>query len=419
MSVADLIQSPQFQKLSIADQHKYLKEKSDVFNSYSPKDQGTILYNAKTASLNQPDYGTTDKPKTPAGGESTPKEDEGFVPTVMSDIGGLLTTNPIDTIKGAFKGQVDEFKKAGDSKNSPLERFGHGLAGVVPLVGPMAASAGEAYGEGRPGEGTARAFEALAPEALKSLPEGSITNPLKGAYEGARDAKITHPFLKGAAGEFLAHSIDPSLKGAGFVTGMMSDKLIGGIKGLFSGPKGSSFETGTLEGPEVKPGLQTGQWQGPEEKPDIVSPFKVNPNLRAKLKVGQSSGKVGDSPKAYKVRRPGVRDDIAPMEPKEGPETPQEGTKTDKAGNKQVLRDVPIEHISGDEGNMIYEDKMSELAKKPNPEPPTLRTGDSGFIIDDGHHRILDAVRKGATSVKAWTPEELPSGHKALLGETN
>lgn len=48
-------------------------------------------------------------------------------------------------------GQIGEFKKAGQTKG--LEKLGHYMAGSTPLVGPMAAGAGEAIGQGDYGRG--------------------------------------------------------------------------------------------------------------------------------------------------------------------------------------------------------------------------------------------------------------------------
>lgn len=73
----------------------------------------------------------------------------------------------------------------------------------------------------------------------------------------------------------------------------------------------------------------------------------------------------------------------------------------------QVLRQVPIDEISGDPGNKIYEGKVQEYQKNAYNPPGELRTDpNGGYIINEGHHRILADVRNGKNSVLAWTPEE-------------
>lgn len=67
-------------------------------------------------------------------------------------------THPIDTAKGAVNAQLDQFKQArqdfSNTKEMPnlsdrlMSAGGHTLAGLVPLVGPAAAHAGEQIGSG-------------------------------------------------------------------------------------------------------------------------------------------------------------------------------------------------------------------------------------------------------------------------------
>jgi hypothetical protein len=49
-----------------------------------------------------------------------------------------------------------------------IEGAGHFMAGALPFVGPMAAEAGEAFGEGRMGEGAAKTAMLLGPFAIKA-----------------------------------------------------------------------------------------------------------------------------------------------------------------------------------------------------------------------------------------------------------
>lgn len=85
-----------------------------------------------------------------------------------SNIGyGLLNTvaHPLDTAAGLVKAQGREFGKAydeagSDKPGSTLAALGHGAAGMLPLLGPMAANVGEDLGKGGGGDPRAlgRAF---------------------------------------------------------------------------------------------------------------------------------------------------------------------------------------------------------------------------------------------------------------------
>lgn len=67
---------------------------------------------------------------------------------------GLLNTvaHPIETAKNIGRAQVDEFRKAGeefsgDKQGHTLAGIGHSAAGLLPLLGPLAANVGEDAGE--------------------------------------------------------------------------------------------------------------------------------------------------------------------------------------------------------------------------------------------------------------------------------
>jgi hypothetical protein len=79
-------------------------------------------------------------------------------------------------------------------------------------------------------------------------------------------------------------------------------------------------------------------------------------------------------------------------------------------GSTQVLKAVPIEHIEGDPGNTITEETVRKYQKEGAAVHPELRTNpEGGFIIEEGHHRILADYRNGKREVLAWTPEESKS----------
>lgn len=119
---------------------------------------------------------------------------------------GLLETGgklAWDVGKGMAKAQWDELKKAFQSNDGkaqsnssyvgPTERIGHGLAGITPLFGPMAASVGGFAGGGDAAAATSDTLDMLLaagkiPFTKTSVPE-LVTKPIVKAgekmYEGA------------------------------------------------------------------------------------------------------------------------------------------------------------------------------------------------------------------------------------------
>jgi hypothetical protein len=95
-------------------------------------------------------------------------------------------TQAWNMVKNAVGAQVDQGKKTWDALTgkgefqgyTPLERasetVGHGLAAALPIVGPMAANAGENFGSGHVGAGIADvlpiAGAMVAPEISKAIP---------------------------------------------------------------------------------------------------------------------------------------------------------------------------------------------------------------------------------------------------------
>lgn len=126
--------------------------------------------------------------------------------------GSLFTTNPFTTAKNMVNAQVGEGKKAfaaggkfgktGDWKDAS-EAVGHGLATVLPGIGPVAANAGEDLGTDDPrsvGRGVTNSLFALAPMGAKAgarnikpavgalarnIPVGAIRHPIAYAVKAA------------------------------------------------------------------------------------------------------------------------------------------------------------------------------------------------------------------------------------------
>jgi len=113
--------------------------------------------------------------------KDTSQQDQGFGRTLVNDVIGLPATviraglHPLDTLADATAARRAEQQKAKEAfgRKEYVEAAGHGLAGMIPFVGPAAAQIGEEYGEGKPGQATAHAMELAAPFAREPLMRGA------------------------------------------------------------------------------------------------------------------------------------------------------------------------------------------------------------------------------------------------------
>lgn len=90
--------------------------------------------------------------------------------------------HPVDTAQAMVGSQMGEFGKARDlyQQGRYLESAGHGLAGSLPLLGPVAAGAGEQLAEGDIAGGLGKAAGLLAPAAVgAALPRSARIGALK------------------------------------------------------------------------------------------------------------------------------------------------------------------------------------------------------------------------------------------------
>lgn len=116
-------------------------------------------------------------------------------------IKAILSTGgaPTALIKMAYdalQGQVDQGHQAADAwrKGDRTEATGHAMAAALPLLGPAAANAGEAIGEGRTGEGLGQAVglvgtTLLAPELMERAP-GAVDMATNAAKSVAAETNL-------------------------------------------------------------------------------------------------------------------------------------------------------------------------------------------------------------------------------------
>jgi hypothetical protein len=313
----EALNDPEFAKLPLGKQLEISRQLDPEFAGLSPKDQGTVLHKNKLKVLNIKQ-------------EETPIEDKGFLATLGEEIpSGIYNTfrHPIETGKGIFKSQMEEFGKSDEEfkHGNYIPSAGHYLAGLLPISGPLAAKGGEELGAGQYGQGSAHVLESLLPFILKNAPKvpgaGIVPAALKGGFKeaispiemGPGSMRYNIPggkTLGGATlGGFAGSPFEHFLPGSRVV-----GATIGGtapfIKGAYQGAReflqrgkpynpepfiresGSPVKTqfgGSYE-PDIKakPGTQLsrGKFEPAEEVSDYK--FKVNPKTKSLVK-GSSS----------------------------------------------------------------------------------------------------------------------------------
>lgn len=104
----------------------------------------------------------------------------------------LVTTNPIDTARSIYQAHADQFGKASQAfqEGRTTEALGHGAAGVLPLIGPMAANIGEGISEtGDVATGVGRAATAIG---------GLVAGPAAVRGAGRVVGKTAKPLVRSA-----------------------------------------------------------------------------------------------------------------------------------------------------------------------------------------------------------------------------
>lgn len=90
--------------------------------------------------------------------------------------GAGVIEGPANTGKAIWNAQSEQFGKAADdfSQGRYLEMLGHGAAGVLPLIGPAAATAGEQIAQGDVAGGLGKATGIIAPVGVAGAMRGRV-----------------------------------------------------------------------------------------------------------------------------------------------------------------------------------------------------------------------------------------------------
>lgn len=166
------------------------------------------------------------------GGEQAPQTPEGKLMGFLRGAGGrvaeipgqlktLLTTNPLTTLGNAYESQLAQFGKAGEAaaQGRVSEALGYGAAGLLPLLGPAAASIGEDVGSADPNR-LGRAGIDAALTALPAAPKGVAA---AGRAIGRGAARVARSPI------------------AGSVAGGVVGGITGGVPGAIAGASGGGM----------------------------------------------------------------------------------------------------------------------------------------------------------------------------------
>jgi hypothetical protein len=153
-------------------------------------------------------------------------EDPGFFAGVGSELQNLnpitmvkgaydMITSPLETGKRIIDLQGQQFTKAGEQfkRGNYIQAGGNALAGMVPLVGPVAQEAGDAIAEGKTGYGIGKGAALIA----GTLAPGAIVKAAKSApVTAAREATATA--LRGSAVKNLESVLHPTTRKTKFLS---------------------------------------------------------------------------------------------------------------------------------------------------------------------------------------------------------
>lgn len=173
------LKSEKFHSLEPADQVELLRRVDPTFASLPPQEQGKRINDARSLVAPMSEL----HPQNP---QFSPLQHVGnFAGTLGKDAlsipGNMYQAfaHPIDTAKGMYQQSAEQAGKAKDAYNQGNygEMLARGAA-TFPMIGPMAANAGEEIGKGDIGTGLAHGAEALMMGAPRMIGAPVIKNTL-------------------------------------------------------------------------------------------------------------------------------------------------------------------------------------------------------------------------------------------------
>lgn len=158
----------------------------------------------------------TDKPNvyTQGVGKSVVQAGVGAAKNLGGMIPALIhaVMNPMEAGKEMANAQFDTFAKGNDTSKGIVERGAYKAAGLIPFLGPMAATAGERIGSGEPEKMGAGATDvAMMASASPMIRSGvkagaKAVAPTAGKAVATVKAAASHPVAKAAVGAGLGYA---------------------------------------------------------------------------------------------------------------------------------------------------------------------------------------------------------------------
>ena len=141
--------------------------------------------------------------------------------------------NPLQTLKNLHESQMQQFDKAGErfATGRTSEGIGHGVAGLIPFLGPAAATVGEGIGTGDPSQ----IGSGVADAALMAIPSPGLRGIAKGV--GKAGMAPVNAAVRGATGLFENNPALAALGGGalGYATGGIPGAITGAAGGGIAG----------------------------------------------------------------------------------------------------------------------------------------------------------------------------------------
>lgn len=154
---------------------QYRRPTADDFefpDDATPQEINAFLLKQPPIKVTAPPAETPEAPQGSAVSRFTKNAAEMLNPIEIVKGLGQMVRHPLDTYESMVDQSANQFIKANEAyeRGGLSEAVGHGAAGVLPMIGPLAAEAGEQIGAGDVAGGLGKAAGILAgPKALKEL----------------------------------------------------------------------------------------------------------------------------------------------------------------------------------------------------------------------------------------------------------
>ncbi len=203
----------------------------------------------------------------------------------------LITTDPRTTLGNLYEQQLGQFGKAGEAaaQGRYSEMLGHGAAGLLPLLGPAAASIGEDIGSAEAGRGGRATVDAALLALGSPTARAGIGAGARAVGRGVTRA-VTSPVGGGVLGA-IAGGVTGGVPGA--ITGGISGAAGGGIANRALAAIERLGERGNVAAPVTETPLPVGVVQGAEQFGDVLSRIPAKRPTGVTFDMTGNRGRVG------------------------------------------------------------------------------------------------------------------------------